>query len=143
MADTKKKSKMTRKMKRTIRRSVAGVCMVSSLIVAAIPATPTTAYVSPGSVAGQPTSYAYGVEETDSTDLSYYDPSLSTIDLEKYYNDVSGQDSYDKTYMIRRLSDGSYDYNWQFKVYGQTVNETLLSIIAKYNDTYASGAVSV
>ena len=143
MATAKKKKTLSRKLKRTIRKSVAGVCMVSSLVVAAIPATPTRAYVAPGSVAGNPTTYTYGVEATDNTDLSYYDPSLASIDLAQFYNDVSGQDSYPKTFMIRRQSDGSYDLSWQFKVYSQIVNGNALAIISKYNDTYASGAVSV
>ncbi len=143
MATAKKKKTLSRKLKRTIRKSVAGVCMVSSLVVAAIPATPTRAYVAPGSVAGKPTTYTYGVEATDNTDLSYYDPSLASIDLAQFYNDVSGQDSYPKTFMIRRQSDGSYDLSWQFKVYSQIVNGNALAIISKYNDTYASGAVSV
>ena len=83
MADTKRKPKMSRKMRRTVRKSVAGVCLVSSLIVAAIPATPTTAYVSPGTAAaGGPTTYTYGVEETDSTNLALYDTSLSGIVLD-------------------------------------------------------------
>ena len=100
MATAKKKKTLSRKMKRTIRKSVAGVCMVSSLVVAAIPATPTRAYVAPGSEAGKPTTYTYGVEATDSTDLAYYDPSLASIDLAQYYNDVSGSGQSISGYLV-------------------------------------------
>ncbi len=153
MADTKRKPKMSRKMRRTVRKSVAGVCLVSSLIVAAIPATPTTAYVSPGTAAaGGPTTYTYGVEETDSTNLALYDTSLSGIVLDRYNSPLPENAGYGyggnetnlmKTYMVRKLSDGSFDYNWQFKIYEQIVNGSPYAIICKYNDTYASGSVSI
>lgn len=147
MAELKKQTKMSRKMKKTIRKSVAGVCMVSSLIVALVPAAPTRAYVAPGTVTS--TSYAYGVEATDSTDLTYYDSGLSGVVLDKYNNSTyptfgyTNEDDLVKTYMVSQKTDGSFDYNWQFKVYSQTVNGSPYAVVCKYNDTYAEGTVSI
>ena len=41
------------------------------------------------------------------------------------------------------LTDGTYEYNWQFKVYAQTVNGAPYAIIAAYNDTYSSSLVDI
>ncbi|MBO7334951.1 MAG: hypothetical protein J6U67_08630, partial [Lachnospiraceae bacterium] len=147
-----KKLNMSRRTKKTVRRSVAGVLMVTSIIVAAVPAKPTEAYIAPGTGTGEnaETTYVYGVQETDSTDLAYYDPSLTGVNLNRYGTEAGyglGGDTDEanvkKTYMVRQLSDGSFDYNWQFKVYQQNVNGSPYAIVCKYNDTYASGTVSI
>ncbi|MBO7358064.1 MAG: leucine-rich repeat protein, partial [Lachnospiraceae bacterium] len=143
------KRKMSRKIKRTIRKSLSGVCLASALIVALVPAKPTQGYVEPGYI-DQKINYSYGVEETDSTDLSYYDSGLANVDLNKYKKEAgyglggeSDEAQVRKTYMVRQLSDGTYEYNWQFKIYQQDVNGSPYSIVCKYNDTYASGSVSI
>lgn len=144
------KRKLSRKVKRTIRKALSGVCMASALIVALVPARPTRGYVEPGADSSHAISYSYGVEESDSTDLSYYDSSLSGIVLDRYNNSAHEGYGYNgdethlvKTYMVSKLSDGSFDYNWQFKVYQQAVNGSPYSIVCKYNDTYAAGTVSI
>lgn len=148
MAMLNGKKKMSRKAKRVIRKTLSAICMASALIVALVPATPTKAYVDPGTTTS--TNYSYGVEDTDKTDFSYYDSTFTGVILDKYNNDSYPGFGYNgvetnlvKTYKISQLSDGSFDYNWQFKVYSLTVNGSPMAVIAKYNDTYAKGTVSI
>ena len=148
MAAKSGKRRLSRKVKRTIRKALSGVCMASALIVALVPARPTKGYVAPG-YDNSMINYTYGVEESDSTDLTYYDSSLNGVILDKYNNPAyptygyTNEDDLIDTYCVGKLSDGTYEYNWQFKVYSQVVNGAPYAIVSAYNDTYSSSLVDI
>lgn len=143
MGVRKSNSKISRRTKRVVRKTLSGICIASALIVALIPATPTVGYQSPSTSSAGLVSYVYGVDVSDNTLLSNYDSGLQGISLDKYYINKEATEGLEKTYMVRQMTDGSFDYNWQFMVYPQTVQQSTYSVICKYNDTYASGTVSI
>ncbi len=138
------KTKMSRKTKKAIRRAVAGVCLVSSIIVAAVPATKTTAYIAPGSDTTG-TSYAYGVESGDYTPEEILSSDGVALDL----YDVSTHAAKDPSTIIynvmnvKQLSDGTYNINWQFKGYLQNVNGTPMLVLCEYNSTYQTDDIVI
>ena len=140
------KKKMSRRVKRTIRKALSGVCLVSAIIVALVPATPTKGYVAPTFTATD-VSYAYGVEETDKTDLSVLDANLVGIDLAAHLGDnppTIENGKLFKTLTVKQLSTGAYELGWQFKVYriesGASAGK---GIISEYNSTYATGTLNI
>ncbi len=75
------KKKMSRKLKRTIRKTLSGICLASALVVALIPAAPTRAQVDPVYTTAN-VSYDYGVQDANETDLSVLDTNLSGMELD-------------------------------------------------------------
>lgn len=141
--------KMPRRVKKAIRRSVSGVCMVSAIIVALVPAKPTQGYVAPGT--NTLSDYSYGVEASDVTPSAILDS--GTVDLTLYSSgaitDTSvgtihpGEPDVYKVLKVKQLSDGTYNVNWQFKMYLQSLNETDMGVICQYNSTYQAGTVEI
>ncbi len=133
--------KMSRRVKKTIRRTLSGVCMVSAIIVALVPPEVTKAYTPP-SISN---SYSYGVAETDRTDLNKYDANLvsDSVDLSKYgttpeYSE-GGSKIY-KTMTVKQLSSGAYEIGWQFELYTLPNGK---GVICKYNSMYATGTLEI
>lgn len=130
--------KMPRRVKRTIRKTLSGICMVSALTVALVPAEVSTAYQAPS----LSNSYAYGVEATDKTVLKDYDTNLAEIDLAKYgttgYKDTDS--TIYKTMTVKQLSTGAYEIGWQFKLYTLPNGK---GVICNYNSMYATGVLEI
>lgn len=135
------KKKMSRRVKRTIRKTLSGVCLASALIVALIPATPTRGYVAPTYTTAD-VSYAYGISDNDQTDLSTLDANLVGIDLAAHLKTPTP--TIYKTLTVKKLSTGAYELGWQFEVYkipsGAAAGK---GIISKYNSTYATGTLNI
>lgn len=143
---------MPRKVKKTIRRSLSGVCMFSALLVAIVPPQTTVGYVAPGNSETK-TDYTYGVQATDvtssnilsqSVELDLYD--LGNVKYAPYPNAIYDKDDTDHVYKVlkvKKLSDGSYIVNWQFRLYLQDVNGTDMGVICEYNSTYEEPTVEV
>lgn len=150
MAVNKKKTKMSRRTKKTIRRSVSALCMASAILVALVPPKPTEAYIQPTE-----TTYEYGVETTDETaysakgDKLYSDGVNLKLYADKTISDTStgtiyaGEPDVYKILKVSQLSDGTYTVNWQFKVYLQNVSQVAMGVICEYNSTYAAGVVTI
>ncbi len=137
------KTKMSKKTKKAIRRSIAGVCLVSSIIVAAVPATNTSAYIAPGSDSNG-TSYVYGVEATDETPdtiLSTDGVNLGLYDKES--GTCSDGSTVHKILNVKQLTDGTYNVNWMFKGYLQNVQGSNMLVLCEYNSTYQTNEVVI
>ncbi|MBO5207858.1 MAG: leucine-rich repeat protein [Lachnospiraceae bacterium] len=127
-----KKSK--RRLKRSIRRSIAAVLMVTAIGVAAIPVPEN--YAEDGASGSgnttavvEPDAYAYGVDESVITHRpSNLKTTLDDADLSR-------------AYIITALSDGTYQLDWQFKFFSTTVEGNDRGIISKYNSTYQQDTV--
>ena len=76
MGVLKTKKKLPRRVKKTIRRTVSALCMVSAIIVALVPAKPTEGYtqIPPAQISAL--SYAYGIQSDGTDDVAM----TSTID---------------------------------------------------------------
>lgn len=131
-------NKIPRRVRKTIRRTLSGVCMASALIVALVPPQATKAYNPPS----MDNTYAYGVEATDRTALEDYDTNLKDIDLSKYgkpgYTD-SDPTIY-KTMTVKKLSAGAYEIGWQFKLYTLPNGK---GVICSYNSMYERGMLEI
>lgn len=142
-------NKIPRKVRKAIRRSISGVCMVSALIVALVPAEVSRGYTSPGTVST--TDYSYGVADSDITPVSILNS--GSVDLTLYSSGAitdtstgtinAGDPDVYKVLQVRRISDGTYNVNWQFKLYLQSVNGVDMGVICQYNSTYPEGTVSI
>ena len=137
MAVKSGKKKMSRRVKRTIRKALSGVCLVSAIIVALVPATPTKGYVAPTYTATN-VSYTYTISDNDRTDLSILDSNLQGIDLAKHINDPDNT-NISQTKTVTKLSDGNYEIMWQFDIY--TIGGR--GIISKYNSLYNTGELEI
>ena len=135
------KKKMSRRVKRTIRKALSGVCLVSAIIVALVPATPTKGYTPPEYTTAN-VSYSYGISDNDKTDLSVLDANLVGIDLAAHQS--STPPTIYKTLTVKQLSTGAYELGWQFELYtipsGAAAGK---GIISKYNSTYATGTLNI
>nr|MCR4728713.1 hypothetical protein [Lachnospiraceae bacterium] len=140
MAVKSGKKKLSRKVKRTIRKTLACMCLASALVVALIPATPTRAYVEP-ELTTSTVNYAYGVEDTDITNLASLDANLNGISLDEH---ITGAPPIHRTYTVKQLSTGAYELGWQFELYtidnGPSAGK---GIICTYNSTYATGTLKI
>ncbi|SCW99878.1 Leucine rich repeat-containing protein [Lachnospiraceae bacterium YSD2013] len=135
------KRKLSRKVKRTIRKALSGVCMASALIVALVPARPTKGYSTMPDDKVTAYDYTYGVVDTGADDLPL---SLDGIDLSKFKPTQTINDSdVFKTYYVRRESQGNYEYGWQFKAYQDNYNGQNFGIICDYNSTYETELLEI
>lgn len=132
--------KLPRKVKKTIRRTLSALCMVSAIIVALVPPEVTKAYVAP-SIAN---SYEYGVEATDTTDLKLLDANLvnDSVDLSKFGKPgyTESDPTIYKTMTVKKLTTGAYEIGWQFELYTLPNGK---GVICKYNSMYATGTLRI
>ncbi len=144
----KAKSRMNRKTKRIIRRSIAGLLMVTAIGIAAIPAKEVAAdsaedtaakraAIATNAVAdttdyNKSASYVSGTTAADLV-LDNSDQLKATVNSEGTVATVGSTDyTLYPTYTISSLSSGKPEIKWQFKYY--PINS--VGIIAKYNDEY-------
>lgn len=130
------KKKIPGWVKRTIRKSVGGLCIASSLIVALIPPTVSEGYSTIPAGAGN---YDYGVVATGADDV---DLGLGSVDLS--LKSDSSTPKYQTKY-VRRAGDGSYEYGWQFLIYLQTLDQgsAPYGVICDYNSLYSSNSLTI
>ncbi|MGN0278218.1 MAG: leucine-rich repeat protein [Lachnospiraceae bacterium] len=126
--------KTKRRLKRTVRRSLAAVLMITAIGVAAIPVPENYAESGAGSAGTGyrsvevPDKYAYGVTDTI---VTHRPSELNSSDPDNDYS----------AYIITPLSDGTYQLDWQFKFFLKDVEGTERGIISKYNSTYQQDTV--
>lgn len=137
MKNAAKKSR--RRLKRSVRRSLAAVLMITAIGVAAIPV---------------PENYAApeGGVGTRAATVNYYYPGseadpdgskLETVDMEYDIGlGVGSAKKYD-SHTIRQMSDGTWQAEWQFEFFQQKVNGVMRGIISKYNNTYQENEVKL
>lgn len=140
MGVLKTKKKLPRRVKKTIRRTVSALCMVSAIIVALVPAKPTEGYtqIPPAQITAL--SYAYGIQSDGTDDVAL----TSSIDLAKYRPTNTLQDSeIYKTYYVRTDPSGNYEYWWKFKAYAQNVGGSSYGVICDYNTLYQTNLLEI
>ena len=145
------KKKTNRKLKRSVRRTVGALCMMTSIIVAAIPF-PDAAAANDDIVAQADQGYPYTYDVTESdyvvvTDtLNQSDPIASNIDYSKN-NPTYADDNY-TAYTIYQNSAGAWQMDWQFEYYAKpnTTQDTTVvqdGLITRYNGQYAREEVNL
>lgn len=144
--------KTKRRLKRTVRRSLAAVLMITAIGVAAIPVPENYAESGAGSAGTGslsvevPDKYAYGVTSTTETCRS----DKTKIDINDSYYLQNGEfknledekaAGISRAYIITSLSDGTYQLDWQFKFFSTVVEGNDRGIIWRYNSTYQQDTV--
>ncbi len=119
------KRKINYKLKRTVRRTLGAIFMISAIIVAAIPPVPQQA--AEGTVA--------------------YDVTKLTDDVNMGYPaSLLGGAGTDSAKVLRQLSDNTWQIDWQFKYYlgnFSAYGSGTKGVITQYNDTYAAKEVDL
>lgn len=158
-----KKKKTNRRLKKSVRRTLGALCMMTAIIVAAIPFPDAAA--DDGSAAsggtgsdpiGYPYSYSDDVNEEDyltitdsmnegadiiDTSVNYY---KYTYDEDGNVTSTPNGEYYDKShtaYTIYQNSSGVWQMDWQFEYYANSNNED--GLITKYNGQYAREVVNL
>jgi len=138
-----KKKRTNRRLKKSVRRTLGALCMITAIIVAAIPF-PDAAAESAGSgvatAASTTTPYMY---DTDYATGGYSNcaPSVMT-DIE--IAGVSLDVTYEKTgtaYTISKPSSGNWQMDWQFEYHAQSNGAD--GYITKYNNQYQVDEISL
>jgi len=135
MGVSKTVKKMPKRVKKAIRKTLSGICMVSAIIVALVPAEVSEGYTK---IEGQyltDHNYNYGVSG-NGDDFT----TTSTVQLDKYKNNHSIATN--KTYYVRETQ-GNYEYGWQFLTYPETVNGTTMGVICDYNSSYSTNLLEI
>lgn len=137
MAKKTPAKKPRRRLKRSVRRSLAAVLMITAIGVAAIPVPEN--YAEDGTSAGdsavkEPDCYKYPVNDKGESLLP------STYTWDKLKTDLPDEDLFSAT-TVTELSDGKYQLDWQFKFFTTTVENNERGIICKYNSTYQQDEV--
>ena len=123
--------KTKRRLKRSIRRSIAAVLMVTAIGVAAVPVPENFATGTGGT----------GTGTTITVPNAYnYPESLSPIATNTNLESANPDNDY-RAYIITPLSDGTYQLDWQFKFFLTSVEGNDRGIISKYNSTYQQDTV--
>lgn len=139
-----KKSK--RRLKRSVRHSLAAVLMITSIAVAAIPVPENAAapaYVAPVVDTPDAFQYMYGksINDTDGKLIE----AVQTYQ-EKFKN-IEKQDGNTKlysSYTVKEKSNGSWEYDWQFKFFrADDGSGSLAAVIDEYNNTYTEKEVEL
>ena len=148
-----KKSK--RRLKRSIRRSLAAVLMVTAIGVAAIPVPENVAAPTDGSREEVKDPHAEALEKFKyqaSSGPSQSIPSTSSFKLDKYKDaelnelfEAMDAGSVYPSMTVSDLSDGTYTLGWQFMYYpGKDPSDgATKGIVCKYNDAYSKGDVKL
>nr|MCR4718484.1 leucine-rich repeat domain-containing protein [Bacillota bacterium] len=140
MGVLKTKKKLPRRVKKTIRRTVSALCMVSAIIVALVPAKPIEGYTDIPATEKAAFNYAYGIKDDGNDDVQM----SNAVDLGKYRpnNSLNDSDIY-KTYYVRTDPQGNYEYWWKFKVYAQNVGGSSYGVICDYNTLYQTDLLEI
>ena len=141
------KKKANRRLKRSVRRTLGALCMMTAIIVAAIPF-PDAAASNGDPVAQADEGYPYTYNVSPSSDylvvedtLNQSDPISSATD---YYNETTNHTAY----TIYQNSAGAWQMDWQFKYYAkenttQDSTAVLDGLITKYNGQYSREEVNL
>ena len=136
---------LSRRAKKTIRRSISGVCMATAIIVALVPAEVSRGYSTIPAEAVANDDYSYGVKDdgTDDTDLEIEGNSFK---LDRYDFSTGTTDDDRPTYKtkyVRQSSDGSFEYGWQFVIYQDNYKGVNYGIICDYNSSYQANTLEL
>ena len=128
--------KSRRGLKRSVRRSLAAVLMITAIAVAAIPVPENYAAPEEEGRDDSPVTlpYSYPVDEKGNSTL----PSLVKKD---FLSTTLEDKDLTTAYTINALSDGTYQMDWQFRFYVTTVGGNRRGIIKTYNSSYAQERV--
>ena len=138
----KKGKGLSKRTKKTIRRSLSGVCMVSAIIVALVPAQVSEGYSEIPAAQAANNDYSYGIDASDDIDLV----DAGTLKLDLYDPDTETTSDSRPVYTtkyVRRASDGSYEYGWQFKIYRDDYMGTTYGVICGYNSSYQANTLEI
>lgn len=124
--------KTKRGFKRTVRRSLAAVLMITAIAVAAIPVPENRAETVNGGVSVQ------DVAPQRVVDYSYEEPGA---DLAKGMPKPSASTPEYSSKVLKQLSDSEWIMEWQFRFFLKNVQGGSKGIISEYNSTYASETV--
>lgn len=130
--------KSRRRLKRSVRRSLAAVLMITAIGVAAVPVPENEAAQERGWMPlSLPEGVPYGYPDDDDAADDIRDFSVKNDIL-----DHESETDLTKAYTIKLLSDGLYQMDWQFKFYMPDGDESR-GIIKDYNDTYQQDRVEL
>lgn len=144
------KKKTNRRLKRSVRRTLGALCMITAIIVAAIPFPDSAAGSGTSGQTGYP--YTYAVSET--TDYLQVNDTLnqtkeisSDVDYSKK-NPTYASDNH-TAYTIYKNSTGAWQMDWQFEYYApanQTSGSNVIvmdGLITSYNANYSKTEVDL
>ncbi|MBO5292251.1 MAG: leucine-rich repeat protein [Lachnospiraceae bacterium] len=126
------KKKVTRRLKRSVRKALAAVLMITAIGVAAIPV-PETAAADPSS--GGTTGVSVRQEP-----VTYVPGRDLTIEGIEDLDDFAESDG--TGYRLIQVG-GSWQLHWLFRYYQKTVNGNVNTIISKYNDNYPQQSIDI
>lgn len=150
----RKGKKKNKKAFRTIRKSIAALCMVTALIVAAIPV-PDMQAVESIEVNGEQYYFATNdvsekrenIVANDNRGTCTYNVTDADLDGELDPNNMLKKLPSDieyNSYTICMLDNGRWEINWQFKFYlRENTSGITRGIISKYNDEYQEDTVTL
>lgn len=133
--------KTKRRLKRSIRRSIAAVLMITAIGIAAIPvpenyAEEETSGVETTSAVEEPSAYKYAVDSKDDDYNTYSNNITSVIDANGTKKDT------DKSYTI--LEGGDFPrLIWQFEYFTTSDGSNSYGIISGYNAKYIQGTIYI
>lgn len=134
MAKSAPKRRLNRRAKRSIRRTLAVVMLITSIVVAAIPV-PEAAATDGGTISGNnpDTPVLTAIEYPTLTEADDLDIKTGGISMT-----ADGKPE-NKSYYVRQTSSGEYEYGWQFKYFiGDNQGN---AVISKYNSMYTAEEV--
>ena len=141
MAKKTAAKKPRRRLKRTARRSLAAVLMITAVVVAAIPVPENAAATDDYGISAladpalaEPDAYSYPSNEMASEHFcqdNILDP------------DAAGHTQKYDAKIVTQLSDNEYQMAWQFKFYMTNVEGYDRGIISQYNGTYQQDEVTL
>lgn len=154
MAKKAPRKKVTRRLKRSVRKSLAAVLMITAIVVAAIPVPEMAA--SDGKIQSRTTqirqeSYSYNDDGSADKDMvmdpgsDFWNPP-SGWNKEDAKNNTAEQDramGVERSLTIAQMSDGQWRLGWQFKFFLEQVAGKDMGVICDYNGTYFNGAITL
>ena len=141
-----KKKKVNRRLKKSVRRTIGALCMITAIIVAAIPFPDASAEeANSGGTSGGPASGNDGAAVV--AEYMYTpNPSADDLTIKDVISQVEYTTSQDLTgqytaYTISQGSGGRWELDWQFKYYAE--NKGSDGIITDYNGAYSRNVVEL
>ncbi|MCI8897681.1 MAG: hypothetical protein HFI61_07755, partial [Lachnospiraceae bacterium] len=132
MKNAAKKSR--RRLKRSVRRSLAAVLMITAIGVAAIPVPEN--YAAPEGGVGTraaTVNYYYPGSEADPDGNNH---TLLEVDMQHDVSLAPGNNTQYYSHTIRQMSDSTWQAEWQFRFFQRKVQGQNRGIISEYNNTY-------
>jgi len=143
----KKKKRVNRRLKKSVRRTLGALCMITAIIVAAIPF-PDAAADAAGTEGAEGTeettpgipipSYADNVTEEDFLNIT---DSTGKFDLKKEYKSDPASQANIQMAQIISDSGSAWELDWQYKYYSQSDGDVCL--ITEYNSLYPKETITL